>query len=406
MKYSNNWLAVGIVGFVWVISACSSMNIKGDIGENDAGPVEMESVVEIEKPMHFLTASEEDVMISMGTYTVEADEETLRLTSSDQEGVRPITLQVETFVHQEPIHVAEPRSIWLNEDTQVIMMLMPGGKGLQATGSSSGVQARGAKNFKLTPGFLKDLNLPTVNAIFTTPKLGALTPGGTLYIKGTQFGEKGAKSKVVLHFTHPNEHQRTLQIKNWSDTKITVQVPGDISGVADHKVKFQVQNAKGVGGLARKVPFYASRRTKLLKQDDPAVHVVHCSTGADKNFCNALNTSTGGSCFSSSVKSFREGSTIYGRHVNCDTAVDTDGGTDRYAVTLKNGWVFKKVEYSYKKSSGSEKIIPPDYGKLRKTLPGTSSFNPNIKWEVSPGPDQLEYVYWLTIEGPNGIPHY
>ena len=29
-----------------------------------------------------------------------------------------------------------------------------------------------------------------------------------------------------------------------------------------------------------------------------------------------------------------------------------------------------------------------------------------VPGEVSPGPDQLEYVYWLTIEGPKGGPHY
>jgi hypothetical protein len=195
-------------------------------------------------------------------------------------------------------------------------------------------------------------------------------------------------------------------VEDWTDTKIKAEIPHGISGVIDHQAKFQVLSAKGIGGGAWKVPFYAARTTKKLASDDPAVKVVHCSTGGDKNFCNGLNTSTGGSCFSSATLPVFATATIYALHVNCESIVDWDDGKDRYEVTLKNGWVFSKVEYSDKKSSGSEKIHAPDYAKLRRDLPGLNSWKPEISWEVSPGPDQLEYVYWLTIEGPKGVPHY
>ena len=48
----------------------------------------------------------------------------------------------------------------------------------------------------------------------------------------------------------------------------------------------------------------------------------------------------------------------------------------------------------------------PDLGNLLNMLPGKTSWEPDILWEVSPGPDQLEYAYELTIEGPTGVPHY
>jgi hypothetical protein len=119
-----------------------------------------------------------------------------------------------------------------------------------------------------------------------------------------------------------------------------------------------------------------------------------------------LNSSTGGSCFSVGIPPVFQTGSIYAQHFNCDSIVDWDDGKDRYEVAIKNGWVFKKVEYSQKKSSASEKIHTPDYAKLRRDLPGTSSWKPEIRWEVSPGSDQLEYVYWPTIEGPKGVPHY
>ncbi len=102
----------------------------------------------------------------------------------------------------------------------------------------------------------------------------------------------------------------------------------------------------------------------------PNGKVKHCSPGADYNHCNGLNTSTGGSCFASSLKIWKEWGSIYARHVNCDSIVDWDDGTDRYAITLKNGWVFSEVKMNSKKSSSSEKIHLPDYYKLRTQLPG------------------------------------
>jgi hypothetical protein len=166
--------------------------------------------------------------------------------------------------------------------------------------------------------------------------------------------------------------------------------------------------AKGVGGIAKRVPFYATRQGVKLTQSDPVIKVKHCSPGGDKNYCNGVNASTGGSCFiSPSTPNFKNFGSIYARHVNCDHAIDWDDGMDRYAITLKNKWVFTRVMFNSYSSSKSDWAKPlPDYGTLRKTIPGQSSWKPLIMWKVSPGPDQLEYMLEIWIKGPKGIPYY
>jgi hypothetical protein len=290
------------------------------------------------------------------------------------------------------------------DDQQVVMMLMPGGKALQAIGTISGVQSRGTQLQAAPANRPTLLYVPKIVGIFTAPQLGAISPGGTLYIKGTHLG--ASKGKITLKLVMPISHNIDLSIDEWSDDKIKATVPGGISGVMDHPATFQLQASSGVYTSAWQVPFYATRTTKWLAANDPAVKVVHCSTGGDKNRCNGLNTSTGGNCFSQALPPVFLNSTIYAQHVNCDVAVDWDKGRDRFDVTLKNGWEFAQVEYFHDQSSPSEKIDAPDYFNLRKGLPGTSSWKPEIGWEVSPGPDQLEYAYRLLIKGPKGVPHY
>ena len=189
--------------------------------------------------------------------------------------------------------------------------------------------------------------------------------------------------------------------------KITAKIPGNISGFIDHQAKIQVFNAKGVGGIARKVPFHAVRKSLVLPPSNPAVKVAHCSTSANDNYCNKQKTTTGRSCsatFTTSVKA----ATIYVRHVNCDI-VDKDNGTDRFTIALKNGWVFTRiVPFRYKKG---ESLTSPERqmalmlmsSSAKKHL-GNSNWEPKLTWKVGPGPGQIELGYKVTIRGPRGIP--
>ncbi|MCA9458554.1 MAG: hypothetical protein KC587_17940, partial [Nitrospira sp.] len=97
---------------------------------------------------------------------------------------------------------------------------------------------------------------------------------------------------------------------------------------------------------------------------------------------------------------------IYAQHVNCDSIVDFDSGSDQYAIELKNGWVFKSFGLSREKTSSSEKINLPTYSQLNSAVVGTTLWTPRISWEVSPGFDRVHYAIYVEIEGPNGILHF
>ena len=85
MKIHWTWLT-GLIGIALIFSACSSSNLKDTAEEGDAGPVELERVVELERETHFLSPSDEDVVVSPGIYSVEVVEGTLRLTPSGERG--------------------------------------------------------------------------------------------------------------------------------------------------------------------------------------------------------------------------------------------------------------------------------------------------------------------------------
>jgi len=398
-------IAIGLA-----LSGCSTADVREasttvtNVTEQDAGPVPFQKIVEFDKTVHFQSSDGKDIVLAPGGYTVEVAEAGLLLTSTDKEGSEGVVVRAQPTTHQEDVEAPEPVAVSGGEDQQVVMMVMPGGKALQAIGTHSGVQSRGMQ-LQAAPANRPTLQyIPKIIGIFTTPQLAALSPGGTLYIKGDHFG--ASKGKITLKLVVPIPHNIDLSIEEWSDDKIKATVPGGISGVMDHPATFQLQASTGVYSSAWQVPFYANRTTKVLASNDPAVKVLHCSTGGDYNVCNGLNTSTGGSCFAQSIAPVYKNSTLYAQHVNCDVAVDWDKGKDRYDVTLKNGWVFATVEYFHDQSSPSEKIHSPDYYNLRTGLPGATSWKPEIGWEVSPGPDELIYAYRLTIKGPKGVPHY
>lgn len=118
-------------------------------------------------------------------------------------------------------------------------------------------------------------------------------------------------------------------------------------------------------------------------------------------------TTTGGNCSSKGIAPVFKTGAIYVQHVNCDGAIDWDDGKDRYQVTLKNGWVFKKVEYTDKRKVLEAKksmlrITPRSKGTFLGPPPGNLKsagklVRDRISWSMSIG---------LTIEGPKGVPHY
>ena len=153
------------------------------------------------------------------------------------------------------------------------------------------------------------------------------------------------------------------------------------------------------------MPFKAARYTRWLNYKDTVVKVTQCSKSADANVCNDHVNPTGGVCAVSRPPTWKDKDpSIYAMHNNCDLVVDWDEGTDRYEITLDNGWVFKKFWLKEEKSGSKEWVQMPRYATLNKSVVGTSSWKPTIKWKTSPS-DWVAYRYWIQIEGPVGVPY-
>jgi hypothetical protein len=106
-------------------------------------------------------------------------------------------------------------------------------------------------------------------------------------------------------------------------------------------------------------------------------------------------------CFSGA--SLKEDKTISAKHTNCDPAVDRDEGKDKYTIELKNNWVIEQIRWGWKPSSTSEKLGLPSAESLTQQYKGLSKMELWVPWEVSPGPDWLDYWVDVDITGPAGI---
>ncbi len=404
------------------LSGCAFSHLKDGGIEQDAGSIEFQKIVEFDREVHFLTPDGRDTVIQPGGYLVEAAQDGLRLKSADNETAEAVIVQAEPVTHEQSVDGPEPLVMKAGEDQQVVMMLMPGGEGLQAIGSYEAIQTRGLtlkskipdvrKNIKIQP---KIKPFPTISGILSTPTVGVSTPGGTLYIKGKNFGEYkegSGQGKVLIYGNFWwGASWTVLAVEEWGPTKIIARLEKRELRYKnrDQQIKLQIKTARGFQSQSLQMPFRAQRDTEWLDFNDPAVKLVYCSGGGDANLCNGHSPPGGAEMCGllAGIPTWQDRQpAIYGQHVNCDSMVDWDDGSDQYAIELKNGWVFKKFGLSHEKTSSSEKITLPTYSQLNSAVVGTSLWTPRISWEVSPGFDRVHYAIYVEIEGPNGIPHF
>ncbi|MCA9473645.1 MAG: hypothetical protein MRJ96_08675 [Nitrospirales bacterium] len=399
------WLMPVVLMMVGLYGCTSAQITEGEI-EADARPAEFEQVIELDKTVYFQSPNGEPVMVVPGTYAVEAADDVLKLTSSSEANGKPVTIHAEAATHEESIADSESLSMSGEDDDHLVTLLKPDGKVLQATGSYSGVTMRGKKEAKRFNFDFKGLLkvIPKIQGIFTSPKFGAITPGGNLYLKGKQFG----KSKGTLVLSVKNRFDKVqkypLTVESWSDTKIKAKIPSRISEIPDHNASFVLKTSQGISHKAWTVNFYATRKIHVLKRNDAVVRVKTCSRGADHNNCNGASYSDQGAC-TFSHPHLRTDATYTIMHLNCDAVIDWDDGTDILEVKLKNGWVIDKIDISGGGSSPSEKLRLPTQEELKRSTYDTSVWRQNVSWEVSPGKDYVLYSFWVKIKGPEGVPY-
>ncbi|MDH5563008.1 MAG: hypothetical protein OEY91_05200 [Nitrospirota bacterium] len=425
-------LFMSAVVFGVALSGCVSSHLKEAGIEQDAGSIVFEKIVEFDREVHFLTPDERDTVIEPGGYLVEALQDGLRLKSADNETTEAVIVQAEPFTHEQSVEIPEPVLMTGENDQQLVVLLMPDGKAMEAVGSFSGIISRNSLP-KLTfrpkrtiqkggslPGMKKGMALPKVNAIFTSPRLGAVSPQGTVYIKGADFGSSQGKvmlqvnvpvdeyfyvpnGTVSLTGLAPGTKQVQLTVQSWSPTQINALVP-IMSGIPDQSAVLKIQNVHGLSNMGLRVSFYAARARVSLEYGENVTHTF-CSNNANWGQCLTENVSDlkpfQDVCFSGAK--LKADKTISAKHTNCDPAVDRDEGKDKYTIELKNNWVIEQIKWGWNPSSTSEKIGLPSAETLTQQYKGLSKMELWVPWEVSPGPDWLDYWVDVDITGPAGV---
>ena len=407
------------------LSSCTSISSNDSGNTQEPKPIGFKKVVVFDRAVHFLAPDGQDIVIEPGGYSVKSAQDDLHLQLADDETAKVMIVQAEPITHEQLVDGPEPLVIKAEDGQQVMMVLMPGGKGLQAIGSDVGIQSRGmtlkSSKFRhkkrFQPQSLKIQPFPKVTGILSTPTLGVITPGGKLYIKGKHFGKSTGKVLINGKFWW-GASSTLISVEEWSPTKIIAKLdkPELAYKNRDQQIRLQIKTAQGLSSQFLQIPFRAARETKWLAFDDSAVKVISCSKNADANLCNGrqpkqkrfpLAGAKSTCALLGGIPEWKKRTpAIYAQHINCDLIVDIDDGSDQYAIQLKNGWVFKKFGLSQEKTSSSEKITLPTYSHLNQKVVGTSLWTPRIPWKVSPGLDRVHYAIYVQIEGPRGLSHF
>ena len=408
-----------------------------ELKEEDAVPVESETVFELEREVHFRTPKGEDVTVSPGIYAVESAEGGLALIPGEEGQSAAVIIDAQPTTHEESVKAPQPVSVSGEEDQHVVMLLLPDGKAMQAVGSYSGVYSRHQQpSIKFRPGSFS--GHPKITSILAIPPRssrgkinpllppGHITPLGILYIKGRNFmahrGNVFLQVEVPVTKNFYVTKQRTfrgtkagtkkidLKVEKWSHTRIKVLIP-PMAGVPDHSAILQVKTVTGKPSFGRKVPFYALRGGKpfTLKFGE-AVTSVLCGKGGEngsnvEGCVHQVRRKPASACTEGGpLAVIRKDKTISAYHVNCDVVFDWDKGWDKYTIELKKGWVIFAMRRDFKRSSDHEYVGLLKSKALTKKYKGASKTTIKVPWQVSPN-DELNYWIDIDVQGPLGVPY-
>ena len=121
----------------WVFSIALFLGIEGS---QTWALTNSSTSITIANAVHFVTPDGSDVLVEPGTYRLEMAEEWLRLVPGERKDA--LLLEASNIQHDEILEVATALSHSEAPDTHRIALLLPGGIGLQAIGSKSGIQSR------------------------------------------------------------------------------------------------------------------------------------------------------------------------------------------------------------------------------------------------------------------------
>lgn len=250
-----------------------------------------------------------------------------------------------------------------------------------------------APDFKEANPRLAKVN-PIIESVFTVP-LGALNPNSRLYLKGKYFGKNPGKI-LMYRYSTPIE---LINVDWANENNVSGIVPNLTKDWKNQLVEIKIKTADKRYSAPKQIKF-VSREEAWLSQDD--VWVRSCSFDSSTAFCNRVKTPPDRSCDAKSCGSIGVSNTydlaVVSRHCQTWGHPDTAYGVDKYGISLKNGWVFKGIEYYKAASAWSEVSLDDPWPRFPT---GQSEWNFEYRWEVTPN-DALCYGLKIKVEGPVG----
>jgi len=247
---------------------------------------------------------------------------------------------------------------------------------------------------KVWPGLEKVvLKKPKITGAFVTPDFNP-APGATVYLNGTDFGDK--PGKIRMYGTFPGS-PLVLESVVWnSPTKVNGVIPMSTSGkVCVKQVLFEVETANHLKSNWHE--HFWKEDTVKLEKGNSVTKVLFCGKDGNKNVCNGSSHDGDACVLLPPLAVYGPQASLWGYHYNCSGALGNDEGTDRFEVDLKNGWYLLHSTVQKDKSSNSEVLNGPTPG-----FPsGESNWKPTFGWEATAG-DYVQYFVSMTIRGPRG----
>jgi hypothetical protein len=111
---------------------------------------EVLDTVSLDQHVHFVTPEVTEIVATPGTYRLVASEPN-RLKLIPPSGQR--TMIVDALVTSHTEDIATPIALFIRDDEKFphVVLLLPGGKGLEAVGSYDASRTRGLRSFQLSP---------------------------------------------------------------------------------------------------------------------------------------------------------------------------------------------------------------------------------------------------------------
>lgn len=135
----------GLLVSAITLTACSTDNTVGHVKENP--PAQDPAQIQLKQVLHFATPNGTDLAVQPGMYRIEqASEAQIRLNPTA--GGPPILITAEAMPETPQVPVPVALGKLFEPDAYNLILLLPGGTGLQSYGSTSGIQSRGFGSIK------------------------------------------------------------------------------------------------------------------------------------------------------------------------------------------------------------------------------------------------------------------